>query len=93
MIEINQLTRLDNDNEYFSFVISAISHSDPYAKVTLSKNNTHIAVSIIPSDKALRQGIINNLLEVNRRFGITIHFSKSLKIQKRIYYNFEYSTN
>ena len=86
---LNKLTP-DNDSEYIEYISCAIKHSDPKASVFIYKHNNKMTVTITPSDKDFKEGIIFNILEANYRLGLVVKFSSSLKIQKKISYSIDF---
>lgn len=86
---LNQINP-DNDSEYIEYISGAIKHSDPSASVVIYKYNNKMTVTITPSDKSFKEGIIFNILEANYRLGIVVKFSSSLKIQRKISYSIDF---
>lgn len=86
ILERENISRLDNDNEYIEFVGSAIKLADPHAHVKLQRTNNKLNVTVSPSNLEFKQHLIDTLLDAHKRLRIVIHFSSSLKISKNIYF-------
>lgn len=79
----------DGDEAYIRLLSIVVEYSDSEAKVRMNKLYNGIGVSISPKGET-REEIIDNLLLLHRLLQIKIHFSKSLKAQKSVYFSINF---
>lgn len=76
----------DNDNQYISFIVIAIKHSDPESIIKVDKSEDKLRITITPSEATFKQSIITDILGVHKLLHLKAIFSKSLALQKSISY-------
>lgn len=83
----NEDLMLDNNYYYFDTLRAYVSQADGDATIAFYKKPDEILVHVTPSNQENRKQIIDNLLKFNRKLGLKIIFSKSLKISNTISYS------
>lgn len=79
----------DNLIYYIINLIAVIQHADPTSSLLIKQVSDGYAVIVTPSLNSFKQDIIDNLLGLHKRLKIKPIFSKSTKIQSKVYYKIE----
>jgi len=74
----------DNELHLLQEIVTIVEYTDPGFIISICKNPENIIAHITPSSQDFRQGIIDNLLYVNKVLKVRIHFSSSLGISRII---------
>ena len=75
----------DNILSVFELMQDILLYSDPEYRFKLSyKKGEDVIGHVFPSKPEYKQEIIDNLMHFNRKMGLKVRYSKSLKISKTV---------
>ena len=83
----------DNELQYLDWIFSVVTYSNPHSQIRIDLLEKGYNVTITPDNPEFRQKLIDNILEIHRRFKLKITYSKSLKISKKVSFFLEKSDN
>lgn len=69
----------DNDRQYFYLLEGVIDSVDELAQMLVSASPTRYYFRILPSNSAVTDLLVDEILALNNLVGIQLHLSKSIK--------------